>query len=68
MVDARLSPPSSPLELREQTNGVDRKDKPGKKPAQNDRSAASRVDIDLPLGRLHELLQDEWPTYQQIGM
>lgn len=65
MVDAHTSPPSSPLEIVN-TNGTEKKERPPKKATQNDRSAASRVDIDISLNKLHELLQDKWPLYQRI--
>lgn len=64
MVDAQQdSVPSSPIEAKDV---LERKDK-AKKSGSNDRSAASRVDIDVPLTRLHELLGDRWSTYQAIG-
>lgn len=65
MVDAQQdSIPSSPIESKDL---LDKKEK-AKKSGSNDRSAASRVDIDVPLNRLHELLGDRWSTYQAIGM
>lgn len=64
MVDAlQDSVPSSPVESKDL---VDKKDK-AKRSGQNDRSAASRVDVDVPLNKLHELLGDRWSTYQTIG-
>lgn len=63
MVDAQVdSIPSSPVEQKE----IDKKDR-AKRTSQFDRLAGSRVDIDDPLNRLHEVLGDEWSTYQTIG-
>ena len=65
MVDAQAdSVPSSPAEQKE---AIEKKER-AKRTSQNDRSAASRADIDFPLNRLHELLGDQWPTYQAIGI
>lgn len=65
MVDKQPdSVPSSPTEQLH----VDVKKDKGKKPGSNDRSAASRVDIDVSLHAMHELLGDRWPVYQTIGI
>lgn len=65
MVDKQPdSVPSSPVEQ----NHVDPKKDKAKKSAPNDRSAASRVDVDISLGKMHELLGEGWPTYQSIGI
>lgn len=78
MVDVdQTSPALSAAVSPEQTFGFDGGAK-AKRPKENgkpttassgvERSGSTRADVDVPLNKLHELLQDKWPTYQQIGM
>ncbi|ORY84337.1 transcriptional regulator of RNA polII, SAGA, subunit-domain-containing protein [Protomyces lactucae-debilis] len=77
MVDAnRASPISSPVASPEESFGPDSASKARKTVSNGkatpavasgaDRSAAARVDIDVPLNKLHEVLKEKWSAYQQI--